>query len=297
MSDYKMLRHNTAQTITIPGVVDQTGLTWFTIGTVGDITGKINKNGTDVATLTMVASSPTGNQRQLTGVAGGNLVFSLIATDVDTLGDYISVNLSDPDAMVPCWFEGKVVPAFVFDSMNPTAAQGAWEKLWYKAAADDMGTAQAGSTTQITLMSGSSAVNNFYRGSWIVPVAGTGAGQKPRLICDYVGSTLVAQVFPDWVTAPSTDTQYLILGQGTPNQSLLGTDLGTFLETTWGESAPHWHSQYAFHNSLFFATNLAGPPKHKAIFKKDGVTVMSEIGVSSDAANEPIHSWSGAAPA
>lgn len=63
------------------------------------------------------------------------------------------------------------------------------------------GLATAGAAGSVTLPVGASSVDNFYNGSVVSIVAGTGAGQA-RLISGYVGSTRVASVDPNWGTAP-----------------------------------------------------------------------------------------------
>lgn len=75
------------------------------------------------------------------------------------------------------------------------------------------GTAEAGADTTITLMEtptyGETSVeDDYYNGTTIEIVSGTGSGQK-KAITDYVGSTRVATVA--WDTAPSTDSVYNIV--------------------------------------------------------------------------------------
>lgn len=73
------------------------------------------------------------------------------------------------------------------------------------------GTAQAGASTTITLVSTASAVDNFYVGSSIFLVDGTGAGQN-RLITSYNGTTKVATIEKDWETNPDNTSVYLLIG-------------------------------------------------------------------------------------
>lgn len=72
------------------------------------------------------------------------------------------------------------------------------------------GTAQAGSSTTITLDAGASAVNDFYLEADVFLIAGTGAGQT-RVIEDYVGATKVATVNTAWATAPDNTSRFIIL--------------------------------------------------------------------------------------
>lgn len=76
------------------------------------------------------------------------------------------------------------------------------------------GTAQAGAGGTITLDAGASAVDNFYNGVLVQIVGGTGAGQS-RFISSYVGATKVATVNGNWLTTPSSSSQFLLLAFGT----------------------------------------------------------------------------------
>ncbi len=74
------------------------------------------------------------------------------------------------------------------------------------------GTAQAGAATTITLVSGASAVNDFYKNDGIYLLSGTGAGQF-RFITGYVGATKVATV-ATWATNPDATSVYVVLPFG-----------------------------------------------------------------------------------
>ncbi|NJA04158.1 hypothetical protein HC024_00155 [Methylococcaceae bacterium WWC4] len=72
------------------------------------------------------------------------------------------------------------------------------------------GTAQVGgSTTSIKLAAGASAVDDFYVGMPIAITAGTGNGQKGRII-DYNGTSKVATIAVPWAVAPIADSTYSI---------------------------------------------------------------------------------------
>lgn len=72
----------------------------------------------------------------------------------------------------------------------------------------ETGTAQAGTTTTITLASGANATDTFYNGAWLIINSGTGAGQV-REIKSYVGSTKIATIY-------GTADQTGVLGNPTP---------------------------------------------------------------------------------
>ena len=71
------------------------------------------------------------------------------------------------------------------------------------------GTAQAGAATTITLDSGASGTNQYYRG-WVIRTTGGTGPNQIREILDYHGSTKVATVSAAWGTNPSSDTTFAV---------------------------------------------------------------------------------------
>lgn len=93
------------------------------------------------------------------------------------------------------------------------------------------GTAQAGTSSTITLdATGSSSTNDFYNYQLIRIIAGTGAGQT-RQISDYNGTSKAATVGLNWVTTPSTDSQYVILDLG-----IDAATLASIADAVWDEA-------------------------------------------------------------
>lgn len=78
----------------------------------------------------------------------------------------------------------------------------------------DSGIAQAGAASTITLNSSSSAVTDYYVGAEVYIVGNTGAGQAPRVITAYNGSTFVATLASAWATNPDSTSVYLLLPIG-----------------------------------------------------------------------------------
>ena len=72
------------------------------------------------------------------------------------------------------------------------------------------GTAQAGSTTTITLDTGASATNDIYRGDRIIIIAGTGVGEHDICIA-YNGTTKVATVAETWVITPDATSEFILV--------------------------------------------------------------------------------------
>jgi hypothetical protein len=73
----------------------------------------------------------------------------------------------------------------------------------------DVGTAQAGGNSTITLATGASAVNDRYLGQLVRIVGGTG-DQQSRPIISYVGATRVATISGTWATNPDSTSLYEI---------------------------------------------------------------------------------------
>ena len=77
----------------------------------------------------------------------------------------------------------------------------------------DSANAQAGAAGSVTLKSGASATDDLYNGMIVVIIGGTGAGQA-RTVTDYVGSTKVATIEPNWITNPSSSSIYALYHHG-----------------------------------------------------------------------------------
>lgn len=81
-----------------------------------------------------------------------------------------------------------------------------------------VGIAQGGAAGSITLDASASAVNDFYKNQVVQIIEGTGIRQM-RTITAYNGTTKVATVTPDWITAPDNASKYYVLPAGTVNVS------------------------------------------------------------------------------
>ena len=72
-----------------------------------------------------------------------------------------------------------------------------------------VGLAQSGSLSTITLSSDASSVNDYYKDDIVEIDFGTGEGQA-RVITAYNGTTKLASVTPDWITAPDSTSEYIV---------------------------------------------------------------------------------------
>jgi len=76
-------------------------------------------------------------------------------------------------------------------------------------------TAQAGAAGTITLDASASATDDFYNNTVVYITGGTGVGQA-RHISDYVGSSKVATIKPNWVTTPDNTSTFAIETETSP---------------------------------------------------------------------------------
>ena len=114
------------------------------------------------------------------------------------------------------------IPKFAFDfdthqpnyTITPSATSGNIT-LTASSVTTDTGTAQGGTSSTITLKAASSYTSDDEpNGMFIRITAGTGVGQV-RHVEDYVASTKVLTVYPDWDTAPDATSQYSVKAFGT----------------------------------------------------------------------------------
>ena len=110
------------------------------------------------------------------------------------------------------------------------------------------GTAQAGSSTTITLAAGASASDDFYNGWWLKITAGTGASQV-RKIKDYNGTTKVASIYTTadqtGVLGSPTPTEGLDFGTAPANDSVYALYPSTYTMMIWDESLEEFAFVYA----------------------------------------------------
>ena len=92
-------------------------------------------------------------------------------------------------------------------SITPSAASGNIT-ITASGVTTDTGNAQAGTISTITLKSASSFTSDDQpNGMYVAITSGTGSGQT-RHVEDYVASTKVLTVYPDWDTAPDNTSSY-----------------------------------------------------------------------------------------
>jgi len=76
-----------------------------------------------------------------------------------------------------------------------------------------VGNAQAGTTSTMTLATNASSATNYYDGSILQIISGTGSGQS-QIITSYNGATRVASITESWAVAPDSTSVYIIRALG-----------------------------------------------------------------------------------
>lgn len=134
----------------------------------------------------------------------------------------------------------------------------------------DTGTAQAGSTDTITLKAASSFTSDDQpNGMFIEITSGTGVGQT-RHVEDYVASTKVLTVYPDWDTAPDSTSGYDIkaykpaavgeyvqvtngFGRARYTEYVSATEMKAYVETPFFDTDPitsgNWESEHGYEDT------------------------------------------------
>jgi hypothetical protein len=191
------------------------GSTWgvtgaVTWGSTAAITGGITTaiTGNVTGNLSGSVGSVSGAVASVTGNVGGNVTGSVGSV----LGAVASVTAVSAGAIT--------TSSFAAGAVN-RAALGADTGLQPIRS----GTAQAGATGSITLDSGASATNQYYKYATVLLTGGTAAGQY-AFITDYNGTTKVATITPAWRTNPDVTTTFAVLASGISDvEACLGTAL------------------------------------------------------------------------
>ncbi len=145
-----------------------------------------------------------------------DVAVSVTVTNLDT-GRY-SVRFAVPTS----YNIGDVLAVSIAATLASVAGKGiVWSQRLGMGVPLESGYAQGGSSSSspgsvnsITLRTGASAKDNYYKDQVVFLLSGTGAGQTNR-ITSYSGSSKVAVVETPWVggSAPDGSTQYVVLGR------------------------------------------------------------------------------------
>ena len=170
----------------------------------------------------------------------------LDATDTNTIGTLVLTVVASANAL-PVRHEFQVIEQAIYDalyvlnadgfdstgrvnvgSLESSTAAATSMRRFFRAC--ETGTATAGAVGSITLEAGESALDDFYNGSLIVIQTGTGS-QQGRIITAYDGTSKVALVAPDFVTAPASGASYCIMpGLGTASLEAVQRDIQSAID-------------------------------------------------------------------
>jgi hypothetical protein len=214
-------------------------------------------------------------------------------TTTNTFGDYLDAEVSAIDTTTT------PTVAEISDGVwNETASghvssgtTGEFLRDGHDAAVVRRSTATAGATGSITLDASASTVNDYYNDSLIVTVSGTGSGQA-RTIADYVGSSKVASVTPNWITTPDATTVFLITPSGsTPIEIDLTADTTAIAAAVWDEAASGHTTGGTFGKYMdTFSTNIDATMSSRSDFDEtsDPVELLDSGGSAGTSAAELV---------
>jgi hypothetical protein len=141
-------------------------------------------------------------------------------------------------------------------------------------------TAQAGGADNaIVLDASASGSNDWYNGTLVSILEGTGAGQQ-REITDYVGGTVTATVDSDWVTNPDATSIFAISAGPDIINVAPAAELSSMPNATasWADKL-----QFLWQRQLFRRTETAVQLK---MFKDDTSTELAKCGYKSSGGTE-----------
>jgi hypothetical protein len=236
----RYLRTNTAVRVTVGPVFDKTdGVTPKTALTVTSCKLTLVVDDANVPTLVLdVAPTASGGANDMVHVPGDDAGFydlELAAANVNYLGRAM-LAITDAATHCPVFHEFMIVPAVVYDAMvlgtdlldvsvtqwlgtavaTPTVAGVPEVDITHvngvvaKDTNQRAGTAAAGAAGSITLDAGASSVDDIYVPCLVAIVAGTGAKQAAVWGRDYVGSTKVLSVTPNFRVTPDNTSEFVL---------------------------------------------------------------------------------------
>lgn len=205
---------------------------------------------------------------------------------------------SSKTATVPTWITNPssdsvfvILPAGGIPGASaPTAAENAdavWDELrgdhvsagsfgQYFAQLFRSGTAQAGTSTTITLDASASATNNIYNYSIVSIISGTGALQS-RQITAYTGSSKVATVGIAWTTNPSSDSVFVITPLGVDAATLAAIADAVWDEARSGHATAGTFGEYVNADTVRLSGDATAADNAEAFFDGTGYAGTNNV--------------------
>lgn len=221
-----------------------------------------------------------------TGVGQGRIVSDYVgATKVATVStwatnpDNTSVFVIAPFGSIP----GATAPtaAEVADAVWDEALAGHTAEASYGALMQSqqaqVGTAQAGSTSSITLdATGASATTDFYKYNIVRIRSGTGAGQA-RKITAYNGTSKAATVDPAWTTAPDNTSEYIVTTDGLDAATLAQIADAVWDEARSGHATAGTFGEYTYSDAIRLSGDATAADNAEAFFDGTGYAGTNNV--------------------
>lgn len=203
--------------------------------------------------LYIVAGTGAGQSEYISDYVGATKVVTMAASWI-TPPDATSVYVIHPGGTIPgasAPTAGEVADAVWDEARSGHTSAGTFGE--YFATIFRSNTAQGGTTSSITLDASASATNDIYKLNTISVIGGTGAGQS-RQITGYTGSSKVATVGVNWVTAPDNTSVFMITPLGVDAATLAAIADAVWDEARSGHATAGSFGEYVFAD----ATRLSG---------------------------------------
>lgn len=204
--------------------------------------------------LKIVAGTGAGQSEYISDYVGSTRVATMAAswlTQPDNTSVYvIEAGGTIPGASAPT--AGEVADAIFDEAMSGHTAAGTFGQ-YINGPVSRTGTAQAGTTSSITLDSGASATNNLYRYHGVEIIGGTGAGEA-SFVTGYTGASKVATVDPAFAVAPDNTSVFLLRKLGIDAATPAQVATAVWAATRAGNATAGSFGEYV----LADATRLSG---------------------------------------
>lgn len=220
--------------------------------------------------LTIVAGTGAGQSEYISDYVGATKVATMGASwavQPDNTSIYILKGGGTiPGASAPTAAE--VADAVFDEAMSGHTSAGTFG-AYINAPVTRIGTAQAGTTSSITLDASASATNNLYRYHEVWITGGTGAGEA-SFITGYTGSSKVATVDPAFTVAPDSTSTFALVKLGIDAATPTQVATAVWAATRAGNATAGSFGEYVNADATRLAGNATSATNAKNAF--DGTT-------------------------
>lgn len=227
--------------------------------------------------IVIVAGTGAGQGRIITDYVGATKVATVSSWATNPSSDSVYVITpfgSIPGATAPTASE--VADAVWDEALSGHTTEGTPGAL-FQMFGLYVGTAQAGSSTTITLdASGSPDADDKVNYQFITIRSGTGKGQT-RQITDYVLSTKVATVNLAWAVTPSTDSEYVIHPGGLDAATVASIADAVWDEARSGHAAAGSFGEYVYADATRISGDATAADNAESFFDGTGYAGTNNV--------------------